>query len=367
MELLRARDIVATLELIRKVYAASAPDQWIEALFLSLPKLVAVDAILYREGEMLEPRPLRRTLPLEIFTPARAQLWGRLRHEHPLVSYFYRKGPGNAVKLSNFLTARQFHRLAIYNDVYREIHTEDILGFPFLTDRGEMIGVVIHRGRPFSERDQQMMNLLRPHLIQGYSNASALAQAAHHRTLMNAALEEGAPGVIALNKDRRIHFATSLGRKLLKEYFDDHRSSDRLPEPLDLWIRHHDAQLCKVLEIPPPRNPLIVHRERKRLLVRLQSKADGFILLVEEESTVPEPSYLVGIGLTSRESDVLAQVATGKTNAEVGNTLGLSLRTVKTHLEHIYGKLGVKTRVAAVRKAFHEDRSASTSVMSRKA
>jgi DNA-binding NarL/FixJ family response regulator len=52
--------------------------------------------------------------------------------------------------------------------------------------------------------------------------------------------------------------------------------------------------------------------------------------------------------LTQREMDVLAWVARGKTNRDVAEILGMSPRTVNKHLEHIYEKLGVETRTAAV-------------------
>ncbi len=51
--------------------------------------------------------------------------------------------------------------------------------------------------------------------------------------------------------------------------------------------------------------------------------------------------------LTPRETDVLAWVAKGKTNRDIGEILGMSPRTVNKHLEHIYVKLGVETRSAA--------------------
>lgn len=52
--------------------------------------------------------------------------------------------------------------------------------------------------------------------------------------------------------------------------------------------------------------------------------------------------------LTGREVDVLEWVAKGKTNRDIGDILGMSPRTVNKHLEHIYQKLGVETRTAAV-------------------
>lgn len=52
--------------------------------------------------------------------------------------------------------------------------------------------------------------------------------------------------------------------------------------------------------------------------------------------------------LTAREAEVLQWVAHGKTDAEIGCIIGLSVRTVQKHMEHILDKLGVRTRTAAV-------------------
>lgn len=56
-------------------------------------------------------------------------------------------------------------------------------------------------------------------------------------------------------------------------------------------------------------------------------------------------------GLTSRESEVLAWIAKGKSNRDIGEILGLSARTVNKHLEQIYVKLGVENRASAAVKA----------------
>jgi DNA-binding CsgD family transcriptional regulator len=56
--------------------------------------------------------------------------------------------------------------------------------------------------------------------------------------------------------------------------------------------------------------------------------------------------------LTRREREVLALVAEGLTNAEIGARLWISAGTVRRHLENVYAKLEVHTRTAAVRAAF---------------
>ncbi|MBM7504635.1 response regulator [Agromyces aurantiacus] len=55
--------------------------------------------------------------------------------------------------------------------------------------------------------------------------------------------------------------------------------------------------------------------------------------------------------LTVREAEVLQLVASGSTNREIGQALFLSEATVKSHLVHIFTKLGVGSRTAAVAKA----------------
>ncbi len=60
-------------------------------------------------------------------------------------------------------------------------------------------------------------------------------------------------------------------------------------------------------------------------------------------------------GLTTREVEVLALVASGKTNKQIASQLFLSPRTVGHHVQHIYAKLGVSTRAAATLFAMQQN------------
>lgn len=55
--------------------------------------------------------------------------------------------------------------------------------------------------------------------------------------------------------------------------------------------------------------------------------------------------------LTAKEKSVLDLIKAGKTNKEIAEELGISLSTVKTHINNIYKKLGVSSREDILKKA----------------
>jgi DNA-binding CsgD family transcriptional regulator len=69
---------------------------------------------------------------------------------------------------------------------------------------------------------------------------------------------------------------------------------------------------------------------------------------VELEPLLFSVEGLRSIGLTNREAEVLFWIAKDKSNARVAQILGCSEGTVRKHLENVYGKMGVQTRMGAV-------------------
>jgi DNA-binding NarL/FixJ family response regulator len=54
------------------------------------------------------------------------------------------------------------------------------------------------------------------------------------------------------------------------------------------------------------------------------------------------------LGLSARESEVMDLIASGRSNREIARELFLSEKTVKNHVNRIYAKLSVRSRVAAI-------------------
>jgi DNA-binding CsgD family transcriptional regulator len=177
--------------------------------------------------------------------------------------------------------------------------------------------------RDFTERDRLVLDVLQPHLAR-------LWRAARTRRLLGSALaeldradEHSGRGVILLGLGGEVEFASAPARRLLREFYPG-VTADRLPVALEEWLESGAA------------SPLISCRAVRQLSV---DRTDDALLLEERH----------GEGqLTAREREVLAWVARGKTNAQIARLLWLAPGTVGKHLEHVYAKLGVSTRTAAV-------------------
>ena len=98
-------------------------------------------------------------------------------------------------------------------------------------------------------------------------------------------------------------------------------------------------------------------------LVRaIRSVHDGHLLLAPEAAgslvrTAAGWNPAAGLdALTSREREVLAEIAKGRSNREIARALGVSEKTVKAHVSSVLAKLGVQDRTQAALVAVRHER-----------
>ena len=96
---------------------------------------------------------------------------------------------------------------------------------------------------------------------------------------------------------------------------------------------------------------------------RREQIADAVLACARGETVVPPDvaaglvseirlrRHLDGPALTPREQEILQLIAAGRSLPEIARELYLGLTTVKTHVQHLYEKLGVSDRAAAVATA----------------
>jgi DNA-binding NarL/FixJ family response regulator len=99
----------------------------------------------------------------------------------------------------------------------------------------------------------------------------------------------------------------------------------------------------------------------EQLIAAVHTVAAGEALLspaitkrvIKQFTRIPRPKPPKELDeLTAREQDILRLIATGLSNAEIGEQLYISETTVKTHVTHILQKLGLRDRVQAVVLAY---------------
>ena len=119
------------------------------------------------------------------------------------------------------------------------------------------------------------------------------------------------------------------------------------------------AQVIRALAIAAPEGYLrLFVDEDARLIALLPSgPADVSGLAARIRAAAGAPASAVAAPsapvepISAREQEVLALIAAGLSNPEIARELVISVGTVKRHINHIYGKLGVSSRTQAVAKA----------------
>jgi DNA-binding NarL/FixJ family response regulator len=92
--------------------------------------------------------------------------------------------------------------------------------------------------------------------------------------------------------------------------------------------------------------PFLIDELLTAIAVRLLRREQCHLPNFRAVFTSPRP--LEALGLTRREAEVLFWTAQSKTNPEISLLLTMSTATVKKHLQHIFAKIGVENRAAAM-------------------
>ncbi len=147
------------------------------------------------------------------------------------------------------------------------------------------------------------------------------------------------------------HLLAGLNRQTLSIH--DPADANTAMIAIQTWLKQSDDR------------PLTLDWHEARLsFSKLGDTQDGTQLILlkqlesEDQTLASRLAHIVArCGLTQREAEVMHWVTLGKTNRDIGEILELSPRTVNKHLEHIFGKLGVETRTAAVSMVTHQLKS----------
>jgi DNA-binding CsgD family transcriptional regulator len=327
MAALNRSDLDNALGFLREAEAVSDPDPFPAETLAHLASLIPCDFVSYTELDLVRQRVIASVSVPSIADPTAAGVLWRVTQRHPL-----RLAGASAAKLSDFVGARELHKLEVYTDYLRLWQVEHQLVLRISSTPEVRKTLLFERSRrDFSERDRLLLDLLRPHFVR-------LHVAARTRRLA-AALASGADAAgldwIVLGPRNEIEFATKRARSMLGDV-----QGSNLPDCVEAWARQQTRGNTSGDVRLETAEPLIVYGDGRQLVIR----RTGQLLLLTNSQTANEDDDR----LTPREHEVLALVRVGMSNAEIAKTLSLAHGTVRRHLQNVYAKLGVGTRTAAI-------------------
>lgn len=168
-------------------------------------------------------------------------------------------------------------------------------------------------------------------------------------SLATVASEATAHAVIVLDRTGTPIWQTGKALSWIRAYFPDFIARGAmLPPPLQQWVSQHRSTVLDAIDTVMPLQITGVEADLRLCFSKEERSGDLLLILDEIRHTEPAPAPMAHFNLTPRENDVLGWLAKGKTNRDIAEILGMSPRTVNKHLEHIFVKLGVETRSAAV-------------------
>jgi DNA-binding CsgD family transcriptional regulator len=283
---------------------------------------------------------------------ARMEVFNQLIDEHPLFHHWERHG-ACAAKWSDFTTARDFREKAIYKEYFRHAHVKYQAGTASIGGVDGDVGIACNRNTcDFTENDTIVLELMTPHFEQAMRLACGRATIDQVCSMERAASRIGA--VVIISDAGRVLFCNQNAHLLCDKYFG---KCEGMPVKVLAWLSG------------PRDRPLVIARGSETLIVECEvaqradeamadlfqyESATGMIYLLKmaERFNAPMELALQALGLTKREAEVLSWMAQGKRNSEIAIIVGAQPATIAKHAEHIFAKLQVETRTAAIARAW---------------
>jgi len=176
-----ARELALALDCLRAIGdGAPSPMEFGTRGVQWLPRLVASEITTLSLCDLGTGRRRVVSDPPHAFDRSALLAFDRHFFEHPLVRYHTTARNGGVHRISDALDRSAFRKTALYADYYRKVGLDHALALPLHVDRRLLVSFVFNRiGRDFSDRERELLELVRPHLAALYRQAHVLATAQH--------------------------------------------------------------------------------------------------------------------------------------------------------------------------------------------
>jgi DNA-binding CsgD family transcriptional regulator len=251
--------------------------------------------------------------------------------ENPLVAHFSTHNDDRVLQWRDVVDEAEWHSSPLYKEFYLPLGIKDQLGLRLPSPPDVIAGLVVNGDHVFDGRD-----------------AAVFAHVASHVALRLGAVAEGEAMRVALD---------GLGWSKLSVDDDGRILGDAAASlaPLIGDDRRLVSELHELISNPVParfpNNPHVITTPRGSFRAIVARNAlpphSLFVYAVDSSLRRDQLTTLTAAGLSPRESEVAAVLHDGATNSAIAGQLGISIGTVKKHVERIFRALGVHNRTAA--------------------
>lgn len=336
------------LEVIASIAAVEEPELFGQVAMEALALAVPFDLGSYNEVDPSSDRAFFCTYPHDAPTgDADVEGFPRLVRQNPILRYQEATGDGSAHRISDFITTRELHRLELYRRIYGPLGIEYQVALSLTMKDPLVIAFALNRRHhDFTDREVTVLNVLRPHLIQAYRNVQALAALRG----IDDVLAEVGKGIVVLAKAGTEDRAPPWAQRVMMEHFGA-ATAGPLPDAVRAWLAEERRQFDDGR--PRLHRPLVSVAGERQLVIRFVPGAGDRpdVLVLQGREPARELSELRRLGLTAREAEIMQLITHGEPAATASRQLGMSQGTLNKHLQHIYRKLGVTNRAAAIAAA----------------
>jgi DNA-binding CsgD family transcriptional regulator len=349
---LRERDLRAALGALNALLAESRDrTAFVDSALERLTGLVASDLTTLSICDLEQGTRSVVGRKAESLSLADREAFDRHFRGHPLVRFHGSHPAGPTQRISDCLESARFKTSAVYADYYRRIGINYVMALPLRIDHANVVSVVFNRSRSdFTDRERGLLDVIRLPLAASYRGLLACEEAGIGLQDIGLLATEGGWQIMRVSFSGRILEASPAALRLLRRFFPGASGADgKLPEAMHAWFarsRYWGLDRPALTQGRQFVSARFGARLRAHFIPDGDSASTGYLMMKIDRVEMTEAD-IGEHALSNREREVLVLVAEGKTNGEIGSLLAISARTVQKHLEHIFRKLGVETRMAA--------------------
>lgn len=304
--------------------------------------------------------------------PLRSPDWYKRNHPvHPGFAWLKDHPRAKLVRVSDVLSLDELKRGDYYHEFMQPEGWVHSLGLLYWDDEGLEHLIGINRTETqgdFADDDMELARWLYPQIGVALRRVAALRRAAAEQETLSAYLMDLPLPALCVDWTLRILYHNRAGRETVGRWikvdprgkYSNATRHLRLPGDIRAACQRLKQQISAADQTNTDNTASrtvqtqVTHATQSGWVASIKSLPfggdpvikPGFWITFLEETHDAEPAQHLGRWklLSLRERDVARRIGRGETNVEIARALGRSLSTVKTHLESMFRKLGVKNR-----------------------